>query len=205
MEELQGSFTSDLSYYLKKKGKKAICWNEAIRGGNVERDNLTVAWWMDKTDATVDWANNGGPIILENFSPFYVDYPYGMHSLRDIYTFNPKKIKSLTDIGRSSIVGVESPIWTEFVTDSETMQKLCFPRWFAVSEIAWNGGSEKDFASFLKTSQFFCEVLNEYGITAAHESEWNILPHKRLSQTVGFATKNISKKTVIDFLRGNNK
>ncbi len=205
MEELQGKFTSDLSFYLKKKGKKAICWNEAIRGGNVEKDNITVAWWMDKTDATIDWANNGGPIILENFAPFYVDYPYGMHSLRDIYTFNPQKIKSLTDLGRSSVVGVESPIWTEFVIEPETMHKLCFPRWFAVSEIAWNGGSERDFAAFLKTSQFFCEVLNEMGITAAHESEWNILPHTRLSQTLNFATKNISKKTIIDFLRGNNK
>lgn len=205
MEELQGKFTSDISFYLKKKGKKVICWNEAIRGGNVEKDNITVAWWSDKTDAIYNWANSGGPVILENFAPFYVDYPYGMHSLRDIYVFNTEKIKGFTDLGKASVVGIESPIWTEFVVTSEAMQKLCFPRWFAVSEIAWNGNKNKDFASFLKTSQFFCEVLNEMGITAADESEWNILPHTRLSQTLSFAAKNISKKTVIDFLRGNNK
>ena len=203
MEELQGVFTNEISYYLKKKGKKAICWNEAIRGGNVEIDNVTVAHWMDKTDATVNWANNGGPVILENFAPFYVDYPHGMHSLRDIFIFNPKKQKGFNDTGKACIVGIESPLWTEFVTNEKIMHSLCFPRWFAVSEVAWNSDRERDFPAFLKTSQFFCEVLREKGITSAEESEWNILPHKRLSQTLSFATKNITVNTIKQFFRGN--
>jgi N-acetyl-beta-hexosaminidase len=94
-------------------------------------------------------------------------------------------------------------VWTEFVTDEKIMQNLCFPRWFAVAEIAWNSEKEKEFPKFLKTSQFFCEVLNEMGITAAPEKEWNILPHTRLSQTLGFAAKNITKRTIIQFFRGN--
>ncbi len=205
MEELHSAFAQEISEYLKKKGRKAICWNEAIRGGNVENDNITVAWWMDKTDASLKWANSGAPVIMENFSPYYVDYPHGMHSLRDIYVHNPKNTRGMTELGKNSIIGIESPIWTEFVTDFSKMTKMCYPRWLAVAENAWNSYDKDDFPKFLKTVVFFCEVLREKGITPAPEEEWNILPHTRLSQTLSFATKNISKKTIIDFLRGNNK
>lgn len=205
MEELQGAFTQEIAGYLKKKGRKAICWNEAIRGGNVENDNITVAWWMDKTDASLKWANSGAPVIMETFSPYYVDYPHGMHSLRDIYVHNPKNTRGMSELGKNSIIGIESPIWTEFVTDFSEMAQMCFPRWLAVSENAWNSYDKKDFPKFLKTVVFFCEVLGEMGIVPAPEEEWNILPHTRLSQTLSFATKNISKKTIVDFFRGNNK
>ncbi len=199
MEELQGYVTNEVSIYLKKKGKKAICWNEAIRGGNVENDNVTVAWWLDKTDAALDWANKGYPTIIESFFPYYVDYPHGMHSLKDAYLYNPQKIRGLSDLGRASIIGVESPIWTEYVPTFEKMTRLCFPRWLAVAATGWSGSKDRDFAKFLKTCKFFCEILNEKGIVSAPEEEWNILPHNRLSQTMDFVKNNISKEAVMQF------
>ena len=205
MEELHGAFSQEIASYLKKKGRKAICWNEAIRGGNVENDNITVAWWMDKTDSCVKWANKGAPVIIENFTPYYVDYPHGMHSLRDIYVHNPKKSHGLTDLGKNSIIGIESPIWTEYVTDFDKMTAQCFPRWLAVAENAWNSYDKNDFPKFLKTVVFFCEILKEMGITPAPESQWNILPHTRLGQTLAFAKDNLAKKAILDFFRGNNK
>ncbi len=205
MEELQGYFATEIADYLKKKGKKAICWNEAIRGGNVPNDNITVAWWMDKTNATLERMNSGAPVIIEKFTPYYVDYPHGMHSLRDIYLYNPRKIKGLTELGRNSIVGIESPIWTEFVPDFGKMARQCFPRWLAVAENGWNSYDKNDFPKFLKTVVFFCEILREKGITPATEEEWNILPHTRLEQTLGFVKNNLTKKVITDFFRGSNK
>ncbi len=202
MEELQGFVTNEIALYLKKKGRKAICWNEAIRGGNVPNDNVTVAWWLDKTDASLDWINSGNPTIIESFSPYYMDYPYGMHSLRDAYLYNPDKIKGLTDKGRAAILGVESPIWTEYVTSFEKMTKLCFPRWLAVASTGWNGAKDRDFQKFLKLCKFFCEILGEAGITPAPEEEWNILPHNRLSQTMDFVFNNISKEAILNFFSG---
>ncbi len=205
MEELQGWFTNQVSYYLKKKGKKAICWNEAIRGGNIDRDNLTVALWSDKTDKSVEWANEGNPLIVESFFPYYVDYPYGMHPLKDCYTYNPQKIHKLTDLGRASIIGVESPIWTEYVTDIKVMMKQCFPRWLGVAEAGWNAGEKKDYPKFLKTVAFYSDILKEYGVECADESLWNQLPHNRLSQTLGFVSRNITKRMIMDFFKGENK
>ena len=205
MEELQGYFTNEIAYYLKKKGKKAICWNEAIRGGNIDRDNLTVAWWMDKTDASLKWTNEGNPTIIESFTPYYMDYPYGMHSLRACYMYNPEKIRGLTDLGKASIIGVESPVWTEYIKDIERMEELCFPRWLGVAETAWNGGENKDYAMFLKTVAFYNDILKEFGIKCADESEWNILPHSRLSQTLGFVSRNITPKAIKQFFKGDKK
>lgn len=200
-EELHGWLVNEIALYLKKKGKKTICWNEAIRGGNVEKDNVTVAWWMDRTKASLDWANGGNPTIVESFTPYYADYPYGMHSLRSVYMYNPRKIRGLTPLGASSVVGVESPVWTEYIRDFPKLAKMCFPRWIAVADTAWNGNDRKDFNRFLKTVSFFCEILIEYGIVSAPESEWNILPHDRLSQTIGFLKNFLSKDTVTQFLK----
>ncbi len=204
MEELQGYITNEISLYLKKKGKKAICWNEAIRGENIPFDNLTVAWWMDKTDASLNWANRGNPTIIESFFPYYADYPYGMHSLKDVYMFNPTKIKGLTDLGRGSIIGVESPIWTEFVPDFNKMAQMCFPRWLAVANTGWSGNKSRDYNKFLKTCKFFCEILKEKGIPCAPQDEWNNLPHTRLSHTLGFLTNFLSKDSVKNMLENLN-
>ncbi len=201
MDELQTYVTNEIAYYLKKKGKKAICWNEAIRGGNGDCDNLTVSWWLDKTDASLKWMNCGNPTIIEHFNPYYVDYPHGMHTLEKCFSFDPKKIHGLTEMGANSIIGVESPIWTEYIFDINKMMKMCFPRWLAVAETGWNGSEKGDYAQFLKTTKFFCDVLKEYGIYSAEESEWNILPHKRLSQTLTFAKNNISLNTVKNFFK----
>ena len=38
---------------------------------------------------------------------------------------------------------------------------MCFPRWFAVAETAWNGGTSKGYMNFLETTQFYCDILKE--------------------------------------------
>ena len=114
--------------------------------------------------------------------------------------YNPRKIKGLTSLGASSIVGIESPVWTEYIRDFKKLSKMCFPRWLAVADTAWNGNDRKDFSKFLKTTAFYCEILREYGIISAPEYEWNILPHNRLSQTVGFVKNLLSKDFVKQLL-----
>ena len=204
-EELHGWLVNEVSLYLKKKGKKAICWNEAIRGGNVEKDNITVAWWMDRTKATLNWANGGNPIIVESFTPYYADYPYGMHTLKNVYMYNPRGIKGLTSLGSASVVGIESPIWTEYIRDFKKLTRMCFPRWIAVAHTAWSGNEKKNFNKFLKIATFYCEILGEMGIESAPETEWNILPHGRLSQTVGFFRNLLSKEMISQLLKKDEK
>lgn len=203
MEQLQGYMTNAAASYLKKKGKKAICWNESLKGKNLDNDNITVALWMDKTDNTVNWANAGGPVIVESFTPYYADYPYGMHPLSAVYNYKPEKIKGLTKVGISSIKGVETPIWTEYVTSFKKMSYMCFPRWLAVADTAWNGTENKEIKTFLQNVEFYCDILKEIGHFPASNKEWNVLPHERLSETLGFFKNSLTKNIIAQFIKGN--
>ncbi len=200
MDELQGYMVNTFADYLKKKGKKVICWNEAIRGGNVDHDNVTVALWSEKTNKTAEWANSGNPVIAENFTPYYVDYPYGMHPLKSVYMFDPEGYKGLSSLGKASIKGVESPIWTEYVRDFDKMCYQCFPRWMAVAETGWNGAKNKNYQSFLKSAEFFCDILRGMGINPAPKKDWDVLPANRVADTVGFFKNTLTKKAIKQFL-----
>lgn len=201
MDELQGWLANEAAAYLKKKGRKAICWNEALNGGNLDKDNITVALWMDKTNKAIEWANGGNPVIMEKFTPYYVDYPYGMHSLKDVYMFNPRKVRGLTSLGGASVKGVESPIWTEYVRDFKTMSYMCFPRWLAVAETGWNGVNIKGYQSFLKSAEFYSDILKGMGHNPAPKSHWNVAPYIRLNKTVGFFKNTLTVENVKNFLK----
>lgn len=85
-----------------------------------------------------------------------------MYPLKDVYMFDPKSIKGLTEIGKKSIVGVETPIWTEYITDFERLCYMCFPRWFAVADTAWNGRDEKNYREFRLAAKSYCDALRKW-------------------------------------------
>lgn len=89
-----------------------------------------------------------------------------MYPLKDVYMFDPKSIKGLTETGKKSIVGVETPIWTEYITNFERLCYMCFPRWFAVADTAWNGRDKRITANF---------VLRQ-SLTATRLEKWVFLP-----------------------------
>ncbi len=107
----------------------------------------------------MEWANAGNPIIIEKFNPHYSDYPYGMFPLSSTYNFNPKKLKGLDDVGKKSIIGIETPIWTEYITRFEQMSSMCFPRRFAVADAVWNGNTKKDYKKFAEDANFIVIFL----------------------------------------------
>lgn len=204
MEQLHGHMVNEISAYLKTKGKKAICWNEALNGENLESDNMTIAFWMDKTDNSVKWANASKDIIIEKFNPYYSDYPYGMYPLSQVYRFNPERLKGLTQTGAKAIKGIETPIWTEYIRDFDSMTYMCFPRWFAVADTAWRGNDAKDYKRFVQSVRFYCDELNRLGMKTAPESDWTPNVFKRLSDSLKFAA-NLMTKDMIKSLLGKNE
>lgn len=200
-QELQGWLMNEVSAYLKTKGKTAICWNDALKGGNISSDNTVVSLWYERNNNSVNWANAGNKLIVECNTPLYADYPYAVNSLEKIYKFKPGKLKGLTEVGANSVVGIESPIWTEHVRDFKKLTSMCFPRWFAVAEIAWTGGENKEYKSFLETTQFFCDILREMKIPTAPKSEWLGTPKGKLSQLLNYGKRMITPESVSEFLR----
>lgn len=200
-QELQGWLMNEVSMYLKAKGRTAICWNDALKGGNLDSNNTVVSLWLERTNKSVEWANAGNKLIVECNTPLYMDYPYALNSLEKIYKFRPKKLKGLTEVGANSILGVESPAWTEHIKNFSELTFMCFPRWFAVAEVAWNGGTKRGYNQFLNTTQFYCDILKEMKISAGEKSEWIGNTQKSIKQLIRHGRRTITPESVSEFLR----
>ncbi len=185
--DLQCMFINEMADYLKSKGKKCIVWNDCLKGNGLT-DEVTVQYWMGTKREVSQIANSGQSIIMSPFSPLYVDYPYGMHPLKDVYNFDAEKLKGLTLDGKKSIIGIESPIWTEFIDNDNKLEYMCFPRWFAVAELAWSKKKNKDYKKFLGVLKNLAVSYRQNGLNIADEKEWDPPVFSRLMNTLGFFT-----------------
>lgn len=168
-EALQGYFINRVKEYLSGKGKKVITWNESLRSGNLDTD-ITVQMWMDKKG---DCKKSKNPIIVSDFFHYYADYPYEMTPLKKVYDYN-------TDIN-SNVIGVDTPIWTEYVADIEKMEYMCFPRFVAVAQSAWcrYKPSYSEFRTQLG------EIIGFYGFSNAAKPDcWDPSVSTRLSGVI---------------------
>ncbi len=200
-QELQGHLMNEVSSYLKTKGKVAVCWNDALKGDNLSSLNTVVSLWQDKTDKSIEWANSGNKLIVENNFPLYLDYPYALNSLEKIYKFNPKRLKGLTEVGKNSVLGIEAPAWSEHIKNFNELGFRCFPRLFAVAEIAWGTPEKKNYSRFLRTTKFFCDILKEMKVPVAEQDVWGAAPQKKVNEIIKFGKKTITAQSVVEFLR----
>ena len=172
-EELQGYFSNQIIAFLANKGKKVLCWNESLNSGLINNSTI-ICDWMDRQHKSEEYANAGGKIIAEDFYHYYLDYPYGMTPLKKTYGFSPL-LKRLNEEGRKNVIGVETPIWTEYVEDFDRMCYMCFPRMIACAETGWTKEENKDYASFRERLGFYRKPLEELGIKMAEANAWD--PH----------------------------
>ena len=190
--ELQCVFANEIKEYLKTKGRKSVVWNDILKGGKLDRD-ITVQRWMDPKNNAIKAANGGNKVIISDFKPYYFDYPYGMYPLRQVYDFNPKGYKSLTETGRRNIIGTETPLWTEFVDNPERLEYLCLPRWFAFAENSWTPQCGKNYRQFKPAAEKLSKELKTLGYNCAPAKDFDMSVPKRLYDTAKFFRAFLSK------------
>lgn len=183
--DLQCLFINEMAEYLKNKGKKCIVWNDCLKGKGLFPE-IAVQHWQKHPENTSVEANKGRKTILSPFSPFYVDYPYGMHPLKAGYKYEPESLKGLDNKGKEAIIGVESPIWTEHINNNERLEYMCFPRWFAVAECGWTAKNNKNYEEFYEVLIRLCNLYRKNGLNIAPEKDWNPSIFNRLYETVKF-------------------
>lgn len=190
-EALQGYFTNVVVEHLKTLGKTAIVWNEAINSGILDKQ-VVCQFWQDKKggDEVAKQANAGRKTVVSPFFAYYLDYPYGMTSLRKTYRADPL-IKGLSEQGKKSVVGVETPLWTEWVSTLARADYLTFPRLCAVAETGWSTG-EKNYEEFESRLAEFLHVLDLYKVTYAPLEDVNPNCFAGLKQVAAFM-KNAAK------------
>lgn len=172
-EQLQAYFTDKVVTMLKSFGKTAICWNESVNSGILNPDCL-MQYWKDGNHAERVKAeiNNGRKAIMSKFTPLYLDYPHGMHPLRCVYRYNPV-LKGLKEEAKTNIIGVESPLWSEYVPNPEKAEQMVFPRLLALADTAWSGNYGKNFREFKNRLKVFHKLLDVYDVNYTPISKSN--------------------------------
>ncbi len=194
IEKLQGFFTNKIADFLEGKGKKVIAWNETLNSG-IAKNSITICDWMDRQDKCVEYANKGGKVIAEDFYHYYLDYVYGVTPLKKTYGYKPVYDK-LTEENKKNVIGVEAPIWTEYVEDFERMCYMCFPRLIAVGETGWTKEENKDYRSFKERLGICEKLLAEYDIKMADAQEWDPSLLKRIKESTKRITSSLSVESI---------
>jgi len=182
-EDLQGYFTKRVVAILKKHGKRAVCWNDVLESKDVDTENI-IQYWTAQHEAPVPaFIERGGKVIFSNMSALYFDYPHGINSLNKVYHYQPVVMgKSYAD--SPNMLGYEAALWSEQVETPEHLEKLLFPRLYAVSEIAWNEAG--DYADFEHRAEKKIEIAAKQGVNCMTKDGWNPEGEARVQSAATF-------------------
>lgn len=155
-EELQAKFTERLAEMLSKHSKAIIGWNEIFASGKMPLSAIGQYWTPQGGEYCADEVTKGRKFIFSNVSSFYFDYDPAIITLRATYGYEPSIVPG-QEIPDEQVLGLEAPLWTEYVETPERLQTLILPRVAALAENAWT--REKNFECFKKR-------------VGAHENYW---------------------------------
>ena len=197
-EQLQGWLTAEITKHLEAKGKKVTVWNESLAAGNLP-EGITVQRWMDPKNKSTIWANRANFVINSDFYHYYCDYPYHMTPLKKTYNYTPLP-KGVAPVMEKYVLGIECPMWTEYIYTFDRFCYMAFPRFAAVAERAWTPEARCSHESFCERFEALMPLLDSMGIHPAPAYEWNPTPAKRLAGTLSFFKDKIDFYTIANSL-----
>lgn len=161
-EELQHLFMSRINTYVKSKGYTAIMWNyDGVT--STEKLDTDILWQVCGVNAETHVVERelqaGRKMYNSSAFPYYLDFPYGWNNLRQVYEFSP-------DMGEN-MLGVEAPLWTEYVPSMKKAEYCTFPRLGAFAEIAWSAPEDRSYERFEAGLPEYYDLLNAYRVRYA--------------------------------------
>ena len=178
-EALQTDFTRRVLRILESHGKRPICWNEALKGGL--RDAITVQYWTeDGWEQLKQYIRAGRPWIYSSMFDTYLDYPYAMTPMAKLYRLRLPRSRGL--------LGLEAALWTEHISDPETLHRQLFPRLYALGELGWRGGHGSR-CGFYRRMEAVCALGKAMGITPMPRDGWDSKGKKRQQEALDFFQK----------------
>ena len=127
-----------------KHGKKVIGWDE-IAHASLE-DGTIVQYWA-KAENALRGVQKGAKVLISPATKTYLDMQYdkstplGLHwagytEVDSAYIWDPATL--VEGIGKEDITGIESPLWTETITNMDELEYMVFPRLIGHAEIGWS-------------------------------------------------------------------
>jgi hexosaminidase len=142
-------------------GKTVVGWHQ-LTGATPAKGALAQYWGLDSTSAeekarVAAAARNGTGIILSPADRIYLDMKYtadtplgldwaGLVEVKRAYDWDPGNY--LAGAPSSAVRGVEAPLWTETIVNSEDVEYMAFPRLVGAAELGWSPAATHDWDAY---------------------------------------------------------
>lgn len=196
-DDLYETFVVKADSIVQQYGKTSIGWEEVTKAP--VSSSLISQQWHGKVQSVVDVQ-----VIKSICTSFYFDHaniPGQVNtnnwckktgvSLEEVYSFSRDN---------QNVIGLEAPVWTEFVFDEDTLDNRFWPRTIAVAEIAWNTDVSGNYTEFISRLIKHEGRLKIMGINyfPSEELGWDINPNTKKNTDVfkGFIPE-IFKRSIL--------
>jgi hexosaminidase len=153
--------SNQINRFLQQHGRSMMGWNELI---NEDLDpQIAIQFWRGDKNGLIDQIRKGRKTVLSNFEAYYLDHAYVHSPLEKVYKFEAVPA-ALEAEYLGNILGIEAPLWTEFVPNRARLDWQVFPRLFAVAESAWTNPERKNYEQFLVRLLPQLELMEQTGI-----------------------------------------
>ncbi len=163
-------FVERVQSIVKKHGKMVLGWDEIANAKLIE--NTVIQYWAEAENA-VKGIEQGAKVLISPATRTYLDMQYdsttslGLHwaayiEVDDAYNWDPASLES--EIKKEDIIGIESPLWTETITNMDEIEYMVFPRLLCHSEIGWTRKENRNWENFKGRLGSFGARLEAMGI-----------------------------------------
>jgi hexosaminidase len=154
-DELQSWFLSQIGTFLAQNKRRLLGWDEILEGGLPS--GATVMSWRGIEGGIVA-AQTGHDVVMTPTSHAYLDYfqsddpsePLaigGYLSVEKVHSFDPIPAVLTTEQAQH-ILGAQCNLWSEYVSTTQHLEYMLFPRAIALSEVVWTPGERPEFSDF---------------------------------------------------------
>lgn len=202
--ELQGYLANRVAAHLRERGKRAIVFNEAALGGNLDDDIIVQLWNDDPNDPSLalhagdaaDAPNQGigarmiaagHDVVTSNMLSSYCDYPYAFVRMEGVYRTSPvpQRCEDIPELARKHVLGGEALCWAEYIRDGARLEHMAWPRTAAKAEALWTAGDDYD--DFKVRMGALDGYLRRIVPRMAEASDWDPSPARAQAQMGEFA------------------
>jgi hexosaminidase len=137
-------FANKTQQIVAAHGKRMIGWEEIAQGKLVP--GTVVQYWHSAAYAT-EAVKQGAKIIMSPATKVYLDMKYDSTTklgqdwaarIEIDSSYNWALSTRVKGIPRESILGVETPLWTETITNMDEIEYMIFPRLPGIAELGWS-------------------------------------------------------------------
>ncbi len=173
-DALQTYFINRIAAYLASKGRRVMGWNEILHDSL--KGNIIGQYWKYAPTTLLKHLRGGRKMVISKSTELYLDFDYVLTSLSRCYAYEPVP-RELEPQFHQNVLGIETPLWTEWVRDVKRVQVLTYPRLMAVAETGWTPRDKKDIRSLRARLAPFLKRLDIKGI---HYTKLEKTEHSRL-------------------------